>query len=110
MRQKGIRDRRKSGKFVESSALTDGPLAAASLDEFFVDGDLDKAVCAAAHAAYGVEDIEYEWVPTVRYMGIFHEVQPASEALNCLDCHSSGGRLDWKALGYKRDPLEKHLK
>jgi hypothetical protein len=35
MRQKGIRDRRKSGKFVESSVLTDGPVAAAVLDEMF---------------------------------------------------------------------------
>jgi len=36
MRQKGIRDRRKSGKFVESSVLTDGPVAAGLLDELFV--------------------------------------------------------------------------
>jgi hypothetical protein len=25
-------------------------------------------------------------------------------------CHSSSGRLDWKALGYDEDPLEAVLK
>ena len=38
-------------------------------------------------------------------MGIFHEVQPAKNALQCLDCHREGGRMDWQALGYARDPL-----
>jgi len=40
-------------------------------------------------------------------MGIFHEIPPASSALQCLDCHRPGGRMDWKALGYDSDPLEK---
>jgi hypothetical protein len=44
-------------------------------------------------------------VDTVRYMGIFHEVEPAKNALRCLDCHSEGGRIDWQALGYEGDPL-----
>jgi len=78
------------------------PLA---VDEFFIDGDLDKAVRDGAEAAYGVEDPKYEWVQTKRYMGIFHEVQPAANALECLDCHREGGRMDWSALGYKKDPL-----
>ncbi len=78
------------------------PLA---VDEFFIDGDIEKAVQEGAHAAYGIEDVEYEWVETKRYMGLFHEVRPADKALQCLDCHSKGGRMDWKALGYKKDPL-----
>jgi hypothetical protein len=41
MRQKESRDRRKSGKFVESSVLTDGPVAAAVLDEMFTADLLD---------------------------------------------------------------------
>ncbi len=83
------------------------PLA---VEEFFADGDIDKAVREAAHFAYGIEDPEYDWVSTVRYMGLFHEVQPASNALDCLDCHSPDGWLDWSALGYKGDPLDKHLR
>jgi cytochrome c len=83
------------------------PLA---VDEFFIDGDLDKAVRDGAHAAYGVDDLTYKWVETRRLMGIFHEVRPASKALRCLDCHREGGRMDWKALGYGQDPLLAHLK
>ena len=56
-------------------------------------------------AAYGIADPAYRWVAVRRYMGIFHEVQPAARALQCLDCHREGGRMDWKALGYARDPL-----
>jgi hypothetical protein len=77
-----------------------------AVEEFFGDGNIDKAVRGAAKVTYGLEDPEYRWVNTVRYMGIFHEVQPAARAVQCLECHSPGGRLDWKALGYKGDPLE----
>ena len=58
-----------------------------------------------ASAAYGIHHPEYEWVNVRRYMGLFHEVQPAENALQCLDCHREGGRMDWAALGYKKDPL-----
>ena len=78
------------------------PLA---VEEFFGDGDLAKAVDEGAAAAYGVHHPEYTWVEVVRYMGINHEVVPADKALGCLDCHSDNGRLDWKALGYKKDPV-----
>jgi hypothetical protein len=59
----------------------------------------------AAKETYGVANARYTWVQTSRYMGIFHGVQPASKALQCLDCHAPGGRMDWKALGYAGDPL-----
>ena len=75
------------------------------VEEFFADGNIDHAVRTAAHEMYGLEDITYEWVPVERYMGIFHEVQPAGDALGCLDCHGPDGRLDWQGLGYKADPL-----
>ncbi|MBW2734652.1 MAG: hypothetical protein JRH20_19865, partial [Deltaproteobacteria bacterium] len=29
------------------------------------------------------------------------------DALGCGDCHGPSGRLDWKGLGYERDPLAK---
>jgi Cytochrome c bacterial len=80
------------------------------VEAFFADGNIDKAVKNAATDMYGVADATYHWVDTVRYMGIFHEVEPASKALACLDCHAPGGRLDWKALGYDGDPLLKLMK
>lgn len=75
------------------------------VEEFFADGNLENAVAAGALAAYGIEDPAYSWVETVRYMGIFHEVVPAEQALDCLDCHRRGGRIDWAQLGYDGDPL-----
>jgi hypothetical protein len=82
-----------------------GWLVPLAVDEFFIDGDLHKAVVDGAAAAYGVHEPPYRWVPVQRYMGIFHEVRPAKDALECLDCHREGGRLDWQALGYRGDPL-----
>jgi hypothetical protein len=79
------------------------------VESFFADGDIDKAVREAAKQFYGVEDARYEWVDTERWMGIFHEVAPAARALDCLDCHRPGGRMDWRALGYDADPLERFL-
>ncbi|PJA77249.1 hypothetical protein CO151_00120 [bacterium CG_4_9_14_3_um_filter_65_15] len=75
------------------------------VDEFFIDGNIAEAVARGASSTYGIGYPEYEWINVRRYMGIFHEVQPAANALQCLDCHREGGRMDWKALGYKRDPL-----
>jgi hypothetical protein len=76
-----------------------------NVEEFFADGNIDGAVREAAHVLYDIEDFEYEWVSVKRYMGIFHAVEPADNALRCLDCHGSEGRLDWAALGYEIDPL-----
>jgi hypothetical protein len=53
---------------------------------------------------YQMEDFEYGWVEVERWMGIYHEVQPADNALRCLDCHGPDGRLDWAGLGYEADP------
>ncbi len=82
-------------------------LSPLAVDEFFIDGDIEKAVVEGAAAAYDIHHPDYEWVPVQRYMGIFHEVQPAKNALKCNDCHGSEGRLDWKALGYGQDPRKK---
>jgi hypothetical protein len=75
------------------------------VEEFFKSGEMDKAIKGAAEKTYGVKDASYYWVDTTRYMGIFHEAVPKEKALSCLDCHDTGKRLDWKALGYESDPL-----
>lgn len=77
-----------------------------AVEDCFGAGNVDEAVKKAAKAFYGIEDVKYEWLPTVRYMTIAHGVQPSENALGCDDCHSSGGRMDWKALGYDGDPRE----
>lgn len=47
----------------------------------------------------GWEYSGHQFADTERYMGIFHEVAPASQALNYSTCHDQD-RLDWAALGY----------
>lgn len=77
------------------------------VEEFFADGDMDKAVRNAAEEMYDCSDADYTWQDTIRYMGIFHGVEPAENALKCLECHGVKGRMPWKELGYEADPLSK---
>lgn len=79
-------------------------LAPVATEELYQHGDVDKAVRDATHSLYGIEDAQFEWEDTIRYMGIYHAFPPAEEALQCADCHRSGGRMDWQALGYDSDP------
>ena len=79
-------------------------IAPVATEELFLHGDPERAVRDATRHVYGIEDAEFEWMDTIRYMGINHAVPPASEALNCVACHSPGGRMDWEALGYSNDP------
>ncbi len=49
---------------------------------------------------------KYGFAPTEMYWRLDHMVSPKEDALKCLDCHGDDGRLDWKALGYKGDPMD----
>lgn len=49
---------------------------------------------------------KYEFVNTVSYIAASHEVSPKEDALQCGECHMGGKRMDWKALGYKGDPMK----
>ena len=49
---------------------------------------------------------EMAWTETVMYWKINHMVVPAENALDCLDCHGDRGRLEWRVLGYKKDPMD----
>ncbi len=73
--------------------------------DFYKHGDMNESVRIATERYYGIKDAEFEWMPTIHYMGLFHEVTPAYSALRCLDCHGSDTRLDWGGLGYAVDPL-----
>lgn len=76
-----------------------------TVEHFFSNGLIDPAVKSAAKEIYGIDNASYSWVNTTRYMGIFHGVQPKEKALKCMDCHGPAGRMDWKALGYKGNPM-----
>lgn len=49
----------------------------------------------------------YDFAETAMYWRINHMVSPRENALHCLDCHGDKGRLDWRSLGYKGDPMKK---
>ena len=49
---------------------------------------------------------EYGFAETWMYWPSTHMVQPKEKALQCDECHSANGRLDWEALGYPGDPVE----
>ncbi len=66
----------------------------------FQTGNIDQAIRAGATAVGWPLNSGYDFVPTERYMGIFHEVSPADQALACSDCHFGGVRMDFDALGY----------
>jgi len=47
---------------------------------------------------------EYGFAPTEMYWWLNHMVAPAKAALQCNNCHGTGGRMDWKTLGYEGEP------
>lgn len=50
---------------------------------------------------------EVGWIETEMYWPVNHTVAPAENALTCTNCHGVRGTkvIDWKALGYKDDPM-----
>lgn len=74
-------------------------------DAFWESFDWQKAAAAGMKAVGLAFSAELGFAPTLSYWGTNHMVSPADKALQCLDCHGDSGRLDWKKLGYKGDPL-----
>lgn len=48
---------------------------------------------------------KYQFVKTEAWLMASHEVAPKENAVKCFECHMGGKRMDWKALGYKEDPM-----
>jgi octaheme c-type cytochrome (tetrathionate reductase family) len=46
---------------------------------------------------------ELGWADTVMYWPLTHQVSPAKDALQCTQCHTEEGILDFEALGYAPD-------
>lgn len=67
--------------------------------------DWGIALKAGAEASNIVFSGSYGFTETVMYWPLSHLVAPSEKSLQCVDCHSEQGRLDWKALGYPTDPI-----
>ncbi len=72
--------------------------------------DWNLALAAGALAAGQDYTGEYDFVDTVMYLSVNHEIAPKAEALGagpgtegCGDCHT-GDKIDWPALGWTGDP------
>ena len=72
---------------------------------FWVDYNWEKALAGGAEGSGLPYSGKYQFVKTASYFALSHEVAPKEEALQCGECHLGGTRMDWKALGYKRDPM-----
>lgn len=77
-----------------------GRLLPLKMGILFQRGDVEAAVLAGVNELGWELPQGYDFLPTERYMGIFHEVSPAEQALECKDCHSEKSRMDFELLGY----------
>jgi hypothetical protein len=66
--------------------------------------DWDLALAEGAAYAGQKYSGSYQWIDTVMYLSVNHEVAPASQALSCNACHFGG--IDFTELGYEGDPLD----
>lgn len=73
---------------------------------FWTEFNWDQALELGSQAADLAYSGEYGFAETIMYWTVSHMVAPSDQALQCGDCHSPEGRLDWQALGYPGDPLE----
>ncbi len=75
--------------------------------ELWVNLDWEKALVNGAKSAEALPySGKYQFVKTYSLMAVQHEVAPKEDALQCGECHMGAKRLDWKALGYKGDPMQ----
>jgi octaheme c-type cytochrome (tetrathionate reductase family) len=72
---------------------------------FWTKFDWDTALRIGAKATGLAYSGQYDFAPTEMYMPQNHMVVPKERALQCPDCHSSPGRMNWQQLGYSKDPL-----
>jgi len=70
----------------------------------WVDYNWEKALKRGAEGSGLPYSGKFQFVKTANYILATHQVAPKEEALACGQCHM-GGRMNWKALGYKGDPL-----
>lgn len=70
---------------------------------YWTEFDWDLAVRLGSEAAGVPYSGQYGFARSEMYWPMTHMVVSADDALQCTDCHG-GGRLDWRALGYRGDP------
>ena len=81
---------------------------------FWEDFDWNQAARLGAEASGVAFSGEMGFTITEMYYELTHMIASKDRVLNCTDCHSVRGRLNWKELGYTGDPAftggRKHLR
>ncbi|MGH2605461.1 MAG: tetrathionate reductase family octaheme c-type cytochrome, partial [Anaerolineales bacterium] len=72
---------------------------------FWTNFDWDQAFRLGSQATGFPYSGQYGWARTEMFWPLTHMVAPAGNALQCSECHSPEGRLDWLQLGYPGDPI-----
>ncbi len=72
---------------------------------YWADFNWDQALRLGAVAANLPYSGSYGFTETAMFWPTTHMVAPATQALQCTDCHSENGRFDWARLGYDGDPM-----
>jgi len=84
------------------------PKNAEDLSAYWKGFNWDSAIAAGMEYTGLPFSGQYDWVNTVMYWPTTHMVAPASETLQCQDCHTGeNGRLDFAALGYGAEDVSR---
>jgi octaheme c-type cytochrome (tetrathionate reductase family) len=70
---------------------------------YWVAYDWDLALEEGAPLAGQTYSGSYEFVDTVMYLAVNHEIAPKASARTCSSCHNGG--IDFTKLGYSGDPM-----
>ena len=74
---------------------------------YWSDFDWDSALRVGSELASLDYSGNFDFAATEMFWPQTHMVAPKSEALQCRDCHGGDGRMDWEALGYSGDPIDR---
>lgn len=76
-----------------------------TVEGYWQNFDWEKALIEGGKGTGPKYSGSYEFAPTEMYIQVAHQVAPKEKSLQCADCHFEGKRMNWKALGYKGDPM-----
>jgi methylaspartate ammonia-lyase len=71
---------------------------------FWSSFDWDQAIRLGAGDVGLPYSGKFDFAETEMYWPLSHMVATKEKALQCVDCHGAGGRMNWTALGYDGDP------
>ena len=81
------------------------PLLQSEGERLFPDSGWDTIARKGMEALVLPYSGQYGFTATATYRRLNHGVAPATQALDCLDCHGNTGRIRWQQLGLASDPL-----